>query len=258
MTDQLLGIDSLAISSSSALLNAASSSYLGKKPQFWGRYFYAPGQMNSSGKKDTHYSSAENAFLHENGIRLIPIARQTVRVTRGATEGEEDAKLNCDAIFDAISATYLAATDPEVIIYLDVEQKTPVTADYYEAWAKTIYAYSQQKSANRVRFRPAVYTGPKSDQTWSSLRAALLNGAACYGAWIARYYYGSPVPREWTIDDETNLLTPNGGTGGVPILAWQYWASADDAPPALNFDTSIGKPAYADVLAAGAIMPPSS
>jgi hypothetical protein len=258
MIDQLVGIDSLAISSHSALLNASSSSYLGTKPQFWGRYFYAPGQINSSGKKDTHYSSAENALLHDNGIRLIPIARQTGRVTRGAVEGEEDAKRNCDAIFEAISIAYLAAADPDILIYLDVEQNTPLTTAYYAAWAATISSYSQQQSANRVRLRPAVYTGPKSDQTWNSLRMALLNGAACYGAWIARYYYGSPVPRDWSKDDETNLLTPNGGTGGVPILAWQYWASADDAPPALNFDTNIGKPVYADVLVAGAIMPPSS
>ena len=51
---------------------------LGIAPVFWGRYLYAPGQMNSSGHRDPgHYSTAENVLLRMNHIRVLPIARQT-------------------------------------------------------------------------------------------------------------------------------------------------------------------------------------
>lgn len=248
----ILGIDSLAVSSAAALANAQSGTFLGQKTAFWGRYFYAPGQINSQGKPDSHYSSAENAFLRSNNIRLMPIARQTGNVGGDAAQAATDAKKNIHAIFESIPAEYLSAADPKVLIFLDVEASRPLSPAYYEGWAETIADYSLEASNGRVQFLPAIYAGTKSDATWAALREAIRSGSACYGAWVARYYYGSPVPRPW--DD--SLVTPDGGLV-PPILAWQYWESADGAPTDFNFDTSVACPAHSDVLLDCLIMPPA-
>ena len=63
------------------MANAQTPAFLGAMPAFWGRYFYAPGQIDSSGEPDSHYSVGENAFLRAGNIRLMPIARQTGNVT---------------------------------------------------------------------------------------------------------------------------------------------------------------------------------
>jgi hypothetical protein len=124
MSQYILGIDSLAVSSQAALNNAISKNYLGQAPAFWGRYFYAPGQINSSGHKDSHYSAAENGFLRSNGIRLLPLARQTGRVGTDSATGSADARLNVNAIFEAIPAAYLAGSDPNPLVFLDVVLRT--------------------------------------------------------------------------------------------------------------------------------------
>lgn len=70
------GIDSLIPSSSPTLTTFRG--VFGNAPAFWARYFYAPGQINSSGHHDNgHYSAGENAMLRANNIRVLPIARQT-------------------------------------------------------------------------------------------------------------------------------------------------------------------------------------
>ncbi len=250
--EQIVGIDSLVPSSAAALGNAQSNTYLGQPPAFWGRYFYAPGQINSSGKKDTHYSAKENAFLRASNIRLLPVARQTGNVG-DPNKAAADAKNNVDAIFECLPVNYLAGADPSALVFLDVESDRPLVAGYYKAWAETLAQYSQQVSQGRVRLLPAIYAGPLDKQTWTALKAALGGGSACYGAWMARYYYGSPVPRPW----EDDLVTPQGGVQ-PPILAWQYWASPDQATPPFNFDTSLASPAHSDVLLNGLIMPPTS
>lgn len=248
----VLGIDTLAAAGSAALANAQSPAFLGASLSFWGRYFYAPGQRNSQGKKDTHYSAAENGFLRANGIRLLPIARQTGNVGGSAAKGVADAKNNVDAIFETIAPSYLAGADPNALVFLDVEQGNPLATDYYAGWADTLANYSSQLSNGHVRFRPAIYAGPKNAKTWKSLSTAMNNGSGCFGAWIARYYHGSPVPAPW--DD--SLVAPVGKGPFPPLLAWQYWASADDAAAAFNFDTSIVNGLHADVLQDGLIMPP--
>jgi hypothetical protein len=197
------------------------------------------------------YSARENAFLRAHGIRLLPIARQTAHVKGDGALGVADAKRNVDAIFEALPPSYLAGADPAILVYLDVETDDPLAADYYEGWSTTLLSYSQQRSGGTVSFRPALYAGPKRPDTWAALRAALARGCLCYGAWIARYYYDSPIPHAW--DDA--LVTPEEGSP-VPLLAWQYWASADDAPPEWNFDSTLINPAHADVFLDGLAQPP--
>jgi hypothetical protein len=252
MPAQILGIDSLVVSSSDALANATSADYLGQAPAFWGRYFYAPGQINSSGHKDSHYSAAENGFLRSNGIRLLPLARQTGRVGTDSATGSIDARHNVDAIFECFPPAYLAGADPNVLVFLDVEPEVPLDPDYYAGWSSTITTYSSQASRGSVEFKPAIYASTRDDATWSGLARALAGGSSCFGVYVARYFYGSPKPdRGW----QPSILTPTAGVT-PPILAWQYWASADDAPADENFDTNIASPYHSDALLDGLIMPP--
>jgi hypothetical protein len=253
MSQYILGIDSLVVSSQAALNNAISKSYLGQAPAFWGRYFYAPGQINSSGRKDSHYSAAENGFLRNNGIRLLPLARQTGRVGTDSATGSADARLNVNAIFEAIPAAYLAGSDPNPLVFLDVEPKHPLDADYYAGWSSTIATYSSQISHGAVRFKPAIYANQHDDPTWSALARALTGGSLCFGIYIARYKYpDDPTPDHgWRPD----LVTPAGGVT-PPIIAWQYWECADNDPAEKNFDTNIASPFHSDVLMDGLIMPP--
>jgi hypothetical protein len=251
MTAPILGIDSLVVSSAAALANASSSNYLDQTPAFWGRYFYAPGQINAEGQKDSHYSAAENAFLRSNGIRLLPLARQTARVGKDSATGSIDARNNVNAIFEAVPAAYLAGADPNVLVFLDVEPAVPLDPDYYSGWSSTITSYSSQISGGNVKFKPAIYANMHDNSTWNALARALTGGSLCFGAYIARYYYPSPKPNGW----QNALVTPAGGITPA-ILAWQYWECPDDAPPDLNFDTNIASPFHSDVLLDGLIMPP--
>ena len=247
----ILGIDSLIPSSTALLANARSNSYLGQGPQFWGRYFYAPGQINSLGKRDSHYSSAENAMLRANNIRVLPLARQTNHVGNPG-KAVNDAAQNVAAIFEVFPPQYLSGADPDILVFLDVEKDSPMVAEYYETWSNTLVSEATQKSSGRVRFHPAIYGSQGDDVTWSALKQAISNGAPCDGIWIARYYYGTPVPKPW--DDR--ITTPSIALH-PPIVSWQYWASPDDAPEAKNLDTNLASPAHADALMNGLVMPPS-
>jgi hypothetical protein len=250
--DFQVGIDSLVTCSAAALANAKSPPFLGRAPVLWGRYIYAPGQINSTGKHDSHYSAAENSFLRSNNIRLLPIARQTGNVGGDADTAIRDAKLNVEALFEAISPNYLAGADPNALVFLDVEESNALSAEYYLAWAQTIADHSSEKSSGHVRLRPAIYAGPTHAETWNALAKAVNQGSVCYGAWMARYFlHGSPIPPAWN----DGFVTPTVKMDS-PILAWQYWASPDHAPPELNFDTTLINAAHADALLDGLIMPP--
>jgi len=250
-SDRTLGIDSLVPSASSLLSNARTPTYLGQMPALWGRYFYAPGQINSSGNKDTHYSAAEGSFLRANGIRLMPVARQTGNVGGNAATAIKDAANNVAAIFAELPSAYLSGADPDLLVFLDVEQDSPMTAEYFTNWSATLIAEAAKQSGQRVRLHPAIYGSRSATSTWDALRAAMAGGAVCDGAWIARYYYPSPIPHPWS----DPLTTPEGGLS-CPILAWQYWESPDHAPTAQNFDTTIVNPAHADILISRLALPP--
>jgi hypothetical protein len=245
---QVVGIDTLVPSSAAALGNAQSAHYMGQAPVFWGRYFYAPGQVNSAGRVDTHYSAAENAFLAANNISVLPIARQSGNVGGSQAKGAADAQNNVNAIFELFPPAYLAAACPDLFVFLDVEQGSPLASDYYLGWSGRLV---QAGAAGQVRLHPAIYAGQADLTSWTALAQAVAAGAVCEGGWIARYHFGSPVPRAW--DDA--IVTPVAGSP-CPLLAWQYWASADGAPAAENFDTSLVNPAHDGALAAWLVVPP--
>jgi hypothetical protein len=127
-----------------------------------------------------------------------------------------------------------------------------MTAEYYSSWSTALIAQATELSQGRVKFHPAVYCSRGDVQTWSELKRAMDGGAVCDGTWIARYFK-SQTPRPWN----DGLVEPTISLA-CPILAWQYWASADDAPEDLNFDTNLASPAHFDILIDRLIMPPST
>jgi hypothetical protein len=245
----VLGIDTLVASGATILNNARSKTYLNQAPEFWGRYVYAPGQQNSLGKQDSHYSQAENALLRAQGIRLLPIARQTNHVNQAA-KAKTDAVNNVAAIFEVFPPQYLSGADPDVLVFLDVERDNPMTETYYSDWSSTIISEAASRSNSRVRFHPAIYASQGDAATWTALRKAMDGGAVCDGAWVARYYHPTPRPMPWN----DHLTTPAASLV-CPILCWQYWASPDDAPSNSNFDTNLASPSHADTLLNRLIMP---
>jgi len=250
---QQVGIDSIDSVSQALLTNASSSSYVGQAPQFWGRYFYAPGQLNAAGNKDSHYAASESALLRAKGIRVLPIARQTALVGGNAAQATNDAKNNIAALFEVFPAAYLSGADPDILMFLDVEPDNPLSVEYYTAWSATLISEAAGLSNNRVRVHPAIYGNHGDVATWTALNTAVAGDAVCDGIWVARYYFPSPQPHAW-IDA---LVAPS-VTLPCPILAWQYWSSPDHSPESANFDATLVNQPHADMLISRLVMPPSS
>jgi hypothetical protein len=243
-----LGIDSFDPVSQRLL--GASSDLFGRAPVFWGRYFHAPGQINSSGKKDQgHYSATEGAKLREHAIRVLPIARQTGHVGRGSADGVRDAERNVDAVFEVFPPSFLQGADPDVLVFLDCETGITdphLSPDYYAGWARTIVQKAAQASNNTVRLHPAIYASHSDAQTWKALRTAVGGGTPCAGAWVAAWV-DDPSPLDWS-DART---MPTGGLP-CPILAWQYSDKGDGG----GFDTNEASPAHEDIFLSRLVMPP--
>jgi hypothetical protein len=166
-------------------------------------------------------------------------------------DAQYDAAQNVAAIFEVFPPAYLSGADPDVLVFLDVEQESPMTSAYYTAWSAAIIDLANQNSRGRVRLHPAIYGSQGATATWSALKHAINGGAVCDGAWIARYYYPSVGPRAWN----DGLVTPAGGLP-CPILAWQYWEAPQHSPSSANFDASLANPAHSDMLLSRLVLPP--
>jgi hypothetical protein len=175
------GADSLSVVKQ-ALVNGAENFY-GAMPRFWGRYFKGPGNTSPQ-----QYHAAEGLVLRSNGIRLLPIGRQTTSV--GGTEAKGRS---------------------------DVEQSHPLSRTYYRGWVDGIQGVG---ASNLVNFIPCVYGSFSANPTWTALAAEFANGVPCGGVWIARYMVanGCTSMPAWS-DTRTR---PPALPAGVPVLAWQY------------------------------------
>lgn len=249
------GVDSLERSSPATLATLASAAWLGRKPLFWGRYFHRAGQVAADGRLASHYDGAlENRFLHVEGIRLAIIARQTEHVGGTQAQAGADAAANAEAIFAELSSAYLADACPAPLVFLDVEDRPHLSPSYWKGWAEALVAQSQVRSGGRVGLRPALYANPMEPKTWSALRQAVAGGAQCFGAWVARYPSPQFTRRQW----DERQTKPLGGCP-APLLAWQYWASAEDAPSSVDFDVSVVSPRVsAAELLGGLPLPPDN
>lgn len=211
-----LGADTL-IPVTQTLVDAVVRHYGGQQPAFWGRYF------KRRGFAQDYQPAQENAILRRNGIRLLPIARQTARVNLTATAGAEDAVANVDAYFAAFNLDYLAASGRELLMFLDVEGTSDanpnLSVDYWLGWSATLTRYSERQSRARVKLLPAVYCRQNQAATWQAIVDADRLGFPAAAAWVFRSRTDAcskPIP-EWDAKFNTPALTLP-----CPIVAWQF------------------------------------
>jgi hypothetical protein len=230
-----------------ALVDLAIALY-GEAPVFWGRYFTSA----STGGTVEYRHLKENRILRTNGIRVLPIARQTTRVDGNEAAGIADASANAHDILATFGADYLEASGGAFYVFLDVEGAPSLSLDYYTGWANALSAQSSAATDGAVTLLPCVYATRSDASTWSAVATAASAGVDCLGAWVARWtHHGCHVPDEW---DDSRVL-PEVDIP-CPVLFWQY---ADDCHGGSGFDCSQTNPAIdVDDLLGHLILPPES
>lgn len=191
-----------------------ATSHFGAVPSFWGRYFTS---THTAGSVEYRHSM-ENGPLNAAGIRLLPIARQTLRVNGTAEGGAADAAANADDFLSTFGVDYLVSQGNVFFMFLDVEGSPSLSVDYYTGWAQTLAAHSNSATGGKLTIRPCIYAEPLDGQTWAALAQAMANGVDCGGAWVARYLNNGC--NEFPAWDDA-FVTPVGGAP-CPILLWQY------------------------------------
>ena len=78
--------------------------------------------------------------LRDRGIRVLPIARQTLHVNGSQVQGSADAGANADDLIMTFGADYLATQGGQFLLFLDVEGAPALSADYYFGWATALIA----------------------------------------------------------------------------------------------------------------------
>jgi hypothetical protein len=188
--------------------------HFGAVPAFWGRYFTSPETKSSV----EYHHAVEGAALSASGIRVLPVARQTLRVNGTAEDGAADAAGNAADFLASFGADYLVTQGNTFFVFLDVEGQPSLSADYYTGWAQALAASSSSATGGKVTLRPCIYAEPKDTATWVALKQAMANGADCGGAWVARYLDdGCTRIPDWN----DAFVTPAGGAP-CPLLIWQY------------------------------------
>jgi len=188
--------------------------HFGSVPAFWGRYFTSP---ETKGTVEYHHAQ-ENGPLNASGIRVLPVARQTLHVNGSQDEGAADAAANAADFLASFDANTLVNQGNTFYMFLDVEGQPSLSASYWSGWAQSLAQSSSNATGGKVILRPCIYAGPKDAATWTALRQAMANGADCGGAWMARYLKtGCSQFPDWN----DAFVTPAGGAP-CPILLWQY------------------------------------
>jgi hypothetical protein len=212
-------------------LVALATSLYGTAPAFWGRYFTSP---STSGMVEYRHRK-ENRILSANGIRLLPIARQTSHVDGTHADGSLDAQSNAEDILATFPADYLASLGGRFFVFLDVEGAPSLSAAYYGGWALSLGEFSREITDEQVELLPCVYASRGDVDTWESLADSAMGGVPCFGAWVARWRVdGCSAPLDW--DDE--LVRP---AVDLPcdVLLWQY---AADCHGGNGFDCDQSNP----------------
>ena len=229
----LIGVDTLH-RVTQTLIDAATQ-MLGAPPPFWGRYFKRPGD-------GVYAKSAESPALHANGIKLLPIARQTRNVGGSRQLGGEDAAKNAAAFINAMGIEHLAAEGAEFLIFLDVEGDGPknpsLAAEYYIGWSTELVAQSRKLSSGRFTLLPAVYARTLDSKTWKAIALATAAGAEPpRGAWVA-FGIGRDEPNPSAFD--AKKTTPPGGVP-FPVMLWQFRLGEIFDLDMVNPDVAIGQ-----------------
>jgi hypothetical protein len=209
------GADSISIVTQELVDGAAQ--FFEEVPAFWGRYFKGPNDTGAG----QYQARRESPVLRRNGIPVLPIGRQTRRVGGSRAEGEQDGRSNAQAVLTAFGADYLATLDNQPFVFLDVEQDTPLSTEYFLGWSDGLMDEGRAGSGGRVEFTPAIYSSQGARPTWEALRRAVAQGAVCGAAWIARYVVadGCASMPNWS----DSRVAPAGGLpAGCAAVAWQY------------------------------------
>jgi hypothetical protein len=198
-------------------LIAQATKVMGAPPSFWGRYFTS---TQTTGVVEYRHA-VENSVLAEQGIRVLPIARQTDNVGRDRASGYSDGVANGADLIATFGEDYLAGQGPGVCVFLDVEGSGPshLSSDYYAGWVDGLGSASTE-----VTFLPCVYGIPGDAVTWTALARAISAGAACQGLWVAHPLVKTAEPVAW----RPHAVAPSPDPG-VPVLLWQYMFSVKGA-----------------------------
>jgi hypothetical protein len=208
-----------------------AKNHFGEAPVFWGRYFTSPA---TSGTVEYRHLR-ENQPLHDNNIRVLPIARQTRNVGGTVSDGSVDAEQNAEDVIATFGAEYLASQGGQFYLFLDVEAAPSLSSDYYTGWAQTLEAHSASISSDSVSLLPCLYAPRGDTATWQSLANAVESGANCMGAWVARFRVHGCQP----LPDWDDALVQPAIAIPCPVLIWQY---SDDCHGNGGFDCSTTNP----------------
>ncbi|HEY2321537.1 MAG TPA: hypothetical protein VGJ82_01625 [Thermoanaerobaculia bacterium] len=194
-----------------SLLDIAKN-VLGSVPTAWGRYFTSTASKNSV----VYRPAQENVAFNATGTKLIPIARQTLRVGGSKNEGAADGAMNAEALIAAFGADLFAAAGNEFLMFLDVEGPPhSLSAEYYAGWSTALQARSRDLSNGRFVILPCVYATQADNQTW---RAVVSAGTVCAAAWVARWRVrGCSALLDW----KPAIVQPSVPLN-CPVVIWQY------------------------------------
>jgi hypothetical protein len=231
-----------------SLLDLAAQLF-GETPVLWGRYFTSTA---TTGNVEYRHLK-ENQPLRDRGIRVLPIARQTLNVSGSQADGSADAEANTDDLIATFGADYLVSQGGQFLLFLDVEGSPALSADYYFGWATTLMAHSRSSTGGKVTILPCIYGVQSDDTTWNNLNEGCARGAECHGVWIARWRVrgcNPPLPFDPAIVSPHVQLP-------CKILLWQY---SDDCHGGGGFDCDQTNPAIdldQDLLSKCILPPPS-
>ena len=189
MTTEKPGADSSELVTSEIqgkTLVALATELFQEKPVVWGRYFTSAATTGTVEYRHLR----ENQILHENNIRVLPIARQTKRVNGTQAEGSADAEQNAEDFILTFGADYLKSQGGEFLMFLDVEGAPSLSEAYYAGWARTLASHSHDFSHGAATILPCVYATQGDATTWR----AVATGAMCSGVRMLRSWSLSPVP----------------------------------------------------------------
>jgi hypothetical protein len=221
-----------------ALVQLATDLF-GQAPAFWGRYFTS---TSTSGNVEYRHLK-ENPILRQNGIRVLPIARQTRNVNGTQAQGSIDAEANSEDLIATFGQEYLASQGGQFLMFLDAEGSPSLSTAYFSGWAQTLTGHSADITGGNVKILPCVYATRSDTTTWQAVADCADEGILCCGAWIARWLHdGCVAPDDW--DDakvKPSVQLP------CNVLVWQYsddcWGGGgfdcDEANPSIDVDQEL-------------------
>ncbi len=229
-----LGVDT--VDALSSIDWSAFKDWCGLYPAYAGRYFGSG--YNWVQEEFTAAYSATGGVLS----KIVPIqssqsGRQQTTGSDGYNYGVSDAGATCQSIVSAINAGELKIpASGSVYVYLDVEQGTALTTDYWAGWSNTVFNYPF--GANSP-FWPCIYTwyGEQSNGQYapSSYIQDALNSSCssypnhatlCYGLWSnepepCSFCNFPKVSPDWSV---FNSFSQNicDASKPVPLLLYQF------------------------------------